>query len=138
MIVPSGQWYFTGQRPSHNDLDDPIWGVVNPDENGTDYTNYPEHTDPATFGPCFAAFAMAVQSMPVLEHFKLNSELARNKGRFAIFYYAPGGDGWEAEWANESDEDLLFSRVYYDVGPGSRPDEEIRQGLRCAGKEKFG
>lgn len=82
MISPSEQWYFAGQRPANHEDDDPYNDTMSVYEDGTDYTNYREHGAPAALNPFLAAFARAVQRMPMLEQFKLDSEVGHNKGRF--------------------------------------------------------
>ncbi|CAO2650793.1 Nn.00g020850.m01.CDS01 [Neocucurbitaria sp. VM-36] len=135
MLAPSGEWYFTGQRPEDHEDDDPIEGVIGDDSSDSNYTNYREHGDPATINPLLAALSKAVEKMPVLEHFMLTSELGYGKGKFHISYYAPNRP---ADWGDESDDDLLVRRVYYEVGAVWKPDDEIMQGLRGVGREKFG
>jgi hypothetical protein len=135
MVTSSGQWYFTGPRPAYHESDDPARGIVGGSAGDSDYTNYREHGDPATISQLLAAFAKAVQKMPVLEHFMLTSELGHGKGRFHISYYAPGR---LAEWGDKDKDDLRVRRVYYEVGAVWRPDDETMQGLRDAGSEKFG
>lgn len=71
-----------------------------PDEKGTDNSNYREYGVPAILKPFLAALAKAVQKMPMLEHFKLDCELGRDKGHFTILYYAPGPS---AEWGDDSE-----------------------------------
>ena len=88
MVTPSGQWYFTGQRPAYHDRDDPVRGNIGDSSGDSNYTNYREHGDPATISQLLAALAKAVQMMPVLEHFMLTSELGNHKGRFHILLCA--------------------------------------------------
>ncbi|EON69906.1 hypothetical protein W97_09170 [Coniosporium apollinis CBS 100218] len=134
MVTPSGEWYFTGPRPEDHEDDDPAEGIIGDDSSDSNYTNYREHGDPATINQLLAALAKAVQKMPVLEHFKLTSELGSGKGRFHISYHAPGRS---ADWGDKSDDDLRVRRVYYEVGAVWRPDNAIMHGLRGAGLEKF-
>ncbi|KAF7510843.1 hypothetical protein GJ744_005943 [Endocarpon pusillum] len=135
MVTPSGEWYFTGPRPEDHEDDDPAEGIIGDDSSDSNYTNYREHGDPVTINQLLAALAKAVQKMPVLEHFMLTSELGYGKGKYHISYHAPGRS---ADWGDENDDDLRVRRVYYEVGAVWRPDEEIMQGLRGAGREKFG
>lgn len=135
MVAPSGQWYFTGPRPADHEGDDPAEGIIGDSSSDSNYTNYREHSDPLTINPLLAALAKAVQKMPVLEHFMLTSELGDGKGKFHISYHAPGRP---ADWGDRNDDDLRVRRVYYEVGAVWRPDDEIMQGLRGAGREKFG
>lgn len=135
MVTPSGEWYFTGPRPEDHEHDNRAQGNIGDSSGDSDYTNCREHGDPATINPLLAALAKAVQKMPVLEHFMLTSELGNHKGRFHISYYAPGR---LAERGDKSDDDLRVRRIYYEVGAVWRPDDETMQGLRGAGREKFG
>jgi hypothetical protein len=135
MVTPSGQWYFTGQRPAYHERDDPVRGNIGDSSSDSNYTNYREHGDPATISQLLTALAKAVEMMPVLEHFMLTSELGKHKGRFHISYYAPGR---LAEWGDKDENDLRVRRVYYEVGALWRPDDETMQGLRGVGSEKFG
>jgi len=120
MVIPTGEWYFTGPLPE--------------DHEDSSYTNYREHADPTTFGPFIAALSKAVQNMPVLDHFMLTSELGNEKGYFNISYYAPGliSDG-----RDQDEGDVGFRRIYYEVGQVWRPDDEVSGRLREVGRERF-
>jgi hypothetical protein len=82
----SGDWYFTGYRSRHtgDDLEEDSMSGFDSDwdEFGYESLNYRNEPDPATFDPFLAAFAKAVQSMPVPKHFKLTSEFKGSKGKF--------------------------------------------------------
>jgi hypothetical protein len=141
MVTPSGDWYFTGMPVSH-EHDDPAHGIVggDEDEDGRDsaYYNYREHGNARTLNPFLTAFAKAVQKMPVLEHFMLETELGYGKGFWEISYYAPGQ---VAEWENEEhgrNDNIQVRRVHYTVGEVWRPDDVITEGIRNVGREKFG
>jgi hypothetical protein len=143
MASPNGDWYFTrplvehkGDDPNRNtigDCDSDCDSDCDPD---TDYTNYRDDADPTTFDPFLAAFAKAVQNMPVLGYFMLTSELGNSKGKFHIPYHAPGRD---AEWGDEGAKDLKSRRVYYacQIGKAWTPEPETMEGLRHAGKAKY-
>jgi hypothetical protein len=137
MIAPSGDWYFTGAWPADHEDDDPERGIIGDADKEYDYTNFRVHPDPQTFDPFLAAFAKAVAKMPVLEYFMLTSELTGDTGKLHILYNAPGK---EAEFGDEDPEDLKSRRIYYacEVGKVWVPEAETAEGLRGAGKEKFG
>ncbi|PVH92330.1 hypothetical protein DM02DRAFT_663044 [Periconia macrospinosa] len=124
MVSSSGAWYFTGQQPDPNFI-----GGDN------DYCQFREHGDEATLNPLLAAFAKAVQKMPALEHFMLECVLGNELGFWEVAYYAPG---LFADWGDEGPEDQLLRRLYYTVGEVWRPDSVIAEGLRSAGRDKYG
>jgi hypothetical protein len=138
MVTPSGDWYFTGTLVSHED-DDPAHGIVGGDDDRDGvYYNYREHGNVATLNPFLTAFAKAIQKMPALEHFMLETELGYGKGFWEISYYAPGQ---VAEWEEEEHErkdNTRVRRIHYTVGEVWRPDDVIAEGLRNVGREKFG
>jgi hypothetical protein len=72
--------------------------------------------------------------MPVLEHFKLTSELAPSKGKFCMSYHAPGR---RAEWGDENAVDLVYRRVYYACKVW-RPEPPTMAVLGNVGKMEFG
>tara|TARA_R110002003_G_scaffold45_20_gene3655 strand:- start:14001 stop:15425 length:1425 start_codon:yes stop_codon:yes gene_type:complete len=137
MISPSGDWYFTGPRPADHEDDDAERGIIGDADREYDYTNFRVHPDPQTFDPFLAAFAKAVAKMPVLEYFMLTSELTEGTAKLHILYNAPGK---EAEFGDEGPEDLQCRRIYYacEVGKVWVPEAETAEGLKGAGKEKFG
>ncbi|KAH9879248.1 hypothetical protein J1614_002687 [Plenodomus biglobosus] len=138
MVAPSGEWYFTGPRPvdhTHDDVDSGTVGGV--DARKYSYRDFRIHPDPQTFDPFLGAFAKAVAQMPVLEFFMLTSDLVGRTGRLHISYHAPGK---KAEWGDEGAEDVEHRRIYYacEVGKVWVPEVETAEGLRRAGKQKFG
>lgn len=136
MVTPSGDWYFIGTAPEPHENDNPAEGIIGGDGDGdSDYTNFREHGNEATLDPLLTAFVKAIQRMPVLEHFMLESELGNEKGFFEISFYAPG---LVAEWGDENNEDARVRRLYYTVGEVWRPNDVIVEGLRSAGREKYG
>ncbi|KAH7084456.1 hypothetical protein FB567DRAFT_529042 [Paraphoma chrysanthemicola] len=137
MIAPSGQWYFTGQRPSDHENDDPGPVIIGADNLEHNYSDFRVHPDPDTFDPFLAALAKAIAQMPVLEYFMLTSDLSGETGRLHIEYAAPGK---ASSVGDESPEDAQYRRVYYacEVGKVWVPEQETAEGLRNAGKEKFG
>jgi hypothetical protein len=143
MVSPHGDWYFTGKRPPNHPEDDAElsrFGKCNcdpacdPDDNWTTYRN---EADALTFDPLLAAFAKAVQNMPVLEHFMLTSELEDPKGEFRIAYHAPGRS---AEWGDKEEEDVKARRVYYAyrIDKAWRPEHDTALALSKTGEAKFG
>jgi hypothetical protein len=131
MVSPSGDWYFTG--PDYDADND----VFNDPEYYHEY--YRTDPDPDTFTPFINAFTKAVKNMPVLEYFKLTSNLEDgvNEGSFDITYYAPG---MSAEREYEEDDDITVRRVIYELTYGAkwRPSYEVREALKGIGREKFG
>ncbi|KAJ8105217.1 hypothetical protein OPT61_g10313 [Boeremia exigua] len=83
MASPSGAWYFDGT----------------PDESEEQFR---EHPRARTLNPFLTAFAKAVHKMPVLEHFRLETELGYDTGFWDISYHAPG---LKAE-GDESEDDI--------------------------------
>ncbi|RMZ74489.1 mitochondrial carrier [Pyrenophora seminiperda CCB06] len=93
-----------------------------------------------------AAFAKAVQNMPVLEYFQFLSGIEKSQsgdegtkiGTFVIFYQCPGP--FHHAFIEEGEQDINFRRVYYacEYGRKWRPEAKTAQALRNAGKEKFG
>jgi hypothetical protein len=131
MLSPAGDWYFTG--PEY----DPDNDVFNDPEYYHEY--YRIDPDPDSFTPFINAFAKAVKNMPVLEHFKLTSNLedGEHEGNFSIAYYAPGRS---AEREYEEEDNITFRRVIYELTYSAewRPSYEVREALKGIGKENFG
>ncbi|KAH7072168.1 hypothetical protein BKA63DRAFT_417846 [Paraphoma chrysanthemicola] len=137
MIAPSEQWYFTGQRPPDHENDDPGRGIIGGDNLKYSYSDFRVHPDPETFDPFLAAFAKAIAQMPVLEYFMLKSDLSGETGKLHIEYAAPGK---ASSVGDSSPEDAQYRRIYYacEVGKVWVPEPDTAEGLRNAGKEKFG
>lgn len=116
MIAPSGEWYFVG----------------------TDADSDPEfrqHGNPETLDPFLASFAKALQHMPILESFLLESNLGDDKGFWEISFHAPGR---EAEQGDIHENDTKVRRVYYTVGDVWRPDDFVAETFRAIGQERYG
>ena len=115
MAAPSGEWYFDG-----------IPGEI--DE------QFRDHGDAKTLDPFLTAFAKAVERMPVLEQFLLETELGYDKGYWDISYHAPGikADG------DANEDDAKVRRVYYTVGEVWRPDNSIAEAFRRIGRDRHG
>ncbi|KAF2126083.1 carbohydrate-binding module family 50 protein [Dothidotthia symphoricarpi CBS 119687] len=116
MATPSGDWYFDGSTASSDE-------------------QFREHGNPKTLDPFLTAFAKAVQRMPVLTHFVLETELGYDTGFWDISYHAPGQ---RAETGDESEDDVGVRRVYYTVGELWRPDYFIAEAFRGIGREIHG
>jgi hypothetical protein len=141
MISTNGDWYFTSHQTQHtgDDLEEGSISGCDDDcdatcESSHEFTEYRDEPDPVTFDPFLAAFAKAVQNMPVLEYFMLTSELAPSKGKFCIWYHAPGRT---AKWGDEDAVDSMYRRVYY-ACKAWRPEPMTMAVLGDAGKMKFG
>ncbi|KAF2745326.1 hypothetical protein M011DRAFT_144726 [Sporormia fimetaria CBS 119925] len=122
---------------------------------------------PELLDPFMASFAKAVRSMPSIDQFRLMSSFPWDgaANAFCVSYCAPGirtvkcmhtypclaRDRTVEELRQyrgyigrcfdrklESDEELLFRRLTYDVFTGWSPSEEVAWSLRCAGQEKYG
>ncbi|XPS81081.1 hypothetical protein M3J09_013024 [Ascochyta lentis] len=93
MDAPSGEWYL-----------DRIPGEI--------VEQFRDHGDAKTLDPFVTAFAKAIQKMPVLEQFLLETELGHDIGYWDISYHAPGikADG------DVNEDDAKVRRVYYSVG----------------------
>lgn len=115
MAAPSGEWYFDGTP-------------------GEIEEQFRHHADARTLGPFVTAFARAVQNMPVLEHFLIETELGYDTGYWDISYHAPGiqADG------DENDDDAKLRRVYYSVGETWRPDAFVAEAFRGLGRDTHG
>jgi hypothetical protein len=138
MVSPSGEWYFTGPRPLDNIEDDPRRGIIGGDvAPGYSYCEFRAYPDPETFDPFLAALAKAVANMPVLDHFMLACKLKGPTGKLLISYDAPGIG---SECGGEGPGDLEHRRVYYacEVGKVWMPDPKTAEGLRDAGRAKYG
>ncbi|CAE7028408.1 hypothetical protein PTNB73_01412 [Pyrenophora teres f. teres] len=87
MAAPSGEWYFDGTP-------------------GEIVEQFRDHEDAKTLDPFITAVAKAVQKMPVLEEFLLETELGYGIGYWEVSYYAPG---IKADWdENKDDAKKLF------------------------------
>jgi hypothetical protein len=104
------------------------------------------HANAVEMNALFSAVSKAVKRMPVLEQLKVSAHF-RSDREFRVSYYAPGvvqeGDkkqGTDDGFGRitESDDDIKSRRVYYEIGELWRPNDEILEGLRGAGREKFG
>ena len=115
MAAPSGEWYFDGTP-------------------GEIAEQFRDHEDAKTLDPFVTAFAKAVQKMPVLEQFLLETELGHDIGYWDISYHAPGikADG------DENGDDAKVRRVYYSVGAVWRPDDFIAEAFRRIGRDSHG
>ncbi|KAH9866827.1 hypothetical protein J1614_008520 [Plenodomus biglobosus] len=115
MAAPSGEWYFDGTP-------------------GEIVEQFRDHEDAKTLDPFVTAFAKAVQKMPVLEQFLLQTELGHDIGYWDISYHAPGikADG------DENEDDAKVRRVYYSVGEVWRPDDFIAEAFRRIGRDSHG
>ncbi|KAF2999661.1 hypothetical protein E8E13_000653 [Curvularia kusanoi] len=71
MAAPSGKWYFDGTP-------------------GDIVEQFRDHENAKILNPFVTAFAKAVQKMPVLEYFLLETELGYDTGYWDISYHAPG------------------------------------------------
>jgi hypothetical protein len=92
MAAPSGEWYFDGTP-------------------GEIVEQYRDHGDAKTLDPFLTAFAKAVERMPVLEQFLLETQLGYDRHYWDISYHAPGikADG------DANKDDSKVRRVYYTV-----------------------
>jgi len=129
MVAPSGAWYFKAPAPDPRDFTDREFDSMDYDP----LYHKRHYVEPTMITPLLAALAMAVRNMPVLEHFKLRSELGQT--HFDVSYYGPGQ---EADRVGAYDEHILSRRVDWDVGDEWMPDDYIREGLLSAGMAKFG
>jgi hypothetical protein len=141
MMSTNGDWFFIGHRTQHTGDDseeDAMGGCGNACNKLCEFwyesRDYRDEPDPVTFDPFLAAFAKAVQKMPVLEYFMLTSELAPSKDKFCISYHAPGRT---AEWGDEDAVDSSYRRVYY-ACKAWRPEPKTMVMLGNLGKMKFG
>ncbi|KAH6629734.1 hypothetical protein C7974DRAFT_472456 [Boeremia exigua] len=112
MATPSGEWYFDGTP-------------------GEIVEQFRDHEDAKTLDPFLTAFAKAVQMMPVLEQFLLQTELGYDIGYWSISYHAPGikADG------DENEDDAKVRRLYYSVGEAWRPNSFIEEAFQRIGRE---
>jgi hypothetical protein len=115
MAAPSGEWYFDGTP-------------------GEIVEQFRDHEDAKTLDPFVTAFAKAVQKMPVLEQFLLETELGHDIGYWDISYHAPGikADG------DVNEDDAKVRRVYYSVGEVWRPDDFIAEAFQRIGRDSHG
>ncbi|KAF2856400.1 hypothetical protein T440DRAFT_439430 [Plenodomus tracheiphilus IPT5] len=118
MAAPSGAWYFVG-TPGEEESEE----------------QFRQHGDAKMLNPFIAAFARAVQEMPALEHFRLETELGYDIGFWEISYYAPG---LKAEWGDEFEGDAEVRRVYYTVKDVWRPDDAVAEAFRGIGRGTHG
>jgi len=116
MIAPSGDWYFVGTDAES----DPA---------------FRQHGNPETLDPFLASFAKALDHMPLLEHFLLESNLGDDKGYWEISFHAPGR---EAEQGDQDENDVKVRRLYYTVGEVWKPDEFVAEAFRGVGRERHG
>jgi hypothetical protein len=115
MAAPSGKWYFNGTP-------------------GKIVEEFRDHEDAQTLVPFVTALAKAVERMPVLEQFLLETELGREIGYWDISYHAPG---IKAE-GDANEDDAKVRRVYYLVGEVWRPDNFIAEAFRRIGRDRHG
>lgn len=121
MAAPSGEWYFDG-TPGE---------IV---EQSGEIVQFRDREDAKTLDPFVTAFAKAVQNMPVLEHFLLETELGHDIGYWEISYYAPG----IKENGHENEDDDKVRRIYYSVGEVWRPDDFMAEAFRRIGRDRHG
>ncbi|PZC88980.1 hypothetical protein A1F95_10613 [Pyrenophora tritici-repentis] len=115
MAAPSSEWYFDGTP-------------------GEIVEQFRDHEDAKILDPLVTAFAKAVQKMPLLEQFLLETELGHDIGYWDISYHAPG---IKADW-DENEDDAKVRRVYYSVGEVWRPDDFIAEAFRRIGRDSHG
>ncbi|PZD24544.1 hypothetical protein A1F97_11121, partial [Pyrenophora tritici-repentis] len=82
MAAPSSEWYFDGTP-------------------GEIVEQFRDHEDAKILDPLVTAFAKAVQKMPLLEQFLLETELGHDIGYWDISYHAPG---IKADWDENEDD----------------------------------
>jgi hypothetical protein len=132
LVSPSGEWYFTS--PDYATEDDFS------EDSDLYWDYYRVDPDPVTFSPFIAAFAKAVEKMPILEFFHLTSEIedGHGGGKFSIRYHAPGRDAKPTY--DEEEDDMTARRVTYDLVDDAelKPSYEVREALKNVGREKFG
>lgn len=86
----------------------------------------PHRVNPTTMNPFFAALAKAVRNMPALETLSFACKLG-DMCEFRINYYLPS---WGLNQHSR--------RVVYEVGSDCEIPKEVIEGLRYAGKERYG
>jgi len=123
MAAPSGEWYFDGTPPGEIE-----------EQWGGNIVQFRDREDTKTLDPLIAAFAKAVQQMPALEHFLLETELGHDIGYWEISYYAPGIE----EDGHDNEDDASVRRLYYSVGEVWRPDDFMAEAFRRIGRDRHG